>query len=74
MNTQTLEQLPDWFWPVLLVLVIWSLYWKMAALWHAARNKQLKWFVLFAILNTVGILEIIYLFGIEKARTEKLFK
>lgn len=68
---------PEWlhdFWPLLLILGLWSLLWKGLALWHASRNKQPWWFVIILVLNTVGILEIIYLFAIQKVKLSKLFK
>lgn len=46
-----------WLWP----LLVWSIAWKGAALWHAARNTQTAWYVALLVINTVGILEIIYL-------------
>jgi len=46
-------------WPVV-VLVIWSLLWKIAALWKSARNGQKVWFVALLLAPTLGLLEIIY--------------
>jgi methionyl-tRNA synthetase len=46
---------------ILLLIVVWSIIWKGFALWRAGRNDQPVWFVFLLILNTVGILEIIYL-------------
>ena len=43
------------------VLAVWDLIWKGFALWRAGRNNQPGWFVALLILNTVGILPIIYL-------------
>jgi len=39
------------------------------ALWHAARKGETYWFVALLIVNTAGILEILYLyvFGGKKA-------
>lgn len=47
--------------PFFFLIIIWSLSIKGYALWHAARNEQKGWFIALLILNTVGILEIIYL-------------
>jgi len=44
-----------------LVLILWELLWKGLALWHAARSGQWVWFIVFLIVNTAGILEIVYL-------------
>lgn len=55
--------------PVLLggivIAIIWEFAWKGVALWRAAKNDQKNWFIAFIILlpvNTLGILEIVYLF------------
>jgi len=56
--------------PLLLGLVIaWSVLWKGIALWHAARNNQLAWYVFLIIVNTAGILEIVYLLFFRKRKT-----
>ena len=57
-----------------LLLALWTLFWKGLALWHAARRGQTGWFMALLIFNTAGILEIIYLFGILKLRFSQLFE
>ncbi len=49
------------FFPFIVILALWSIAIKGYALWHAARNGQKWWFIAILVLNTVGILEIIYL-------------
>jgi len=44
-----------------LVLSIWTLIWKGIGLYKSARRKQTGWFIAMLILNTAGILPIIYL-------------
>lgn len=62
-------------WIVLfIILLIWTYFWKAAAIWHAVRNKDKVWFVVFLLVNTLGILDMIYLFGIEKVKKDSLFK
>jgi hypothetical protein len=51
--------LNDLWW--IIPLLVWELIWKGLALWRAARLKQPVWFVVLLILNTAGILPIIYL-------------
>lgn len=51
------------------ILAIWELIWKAIALWKAARNDQIGWFVILAILNSVGILEIIYILFFQKKKS-----
>lgn len=46
-----------------ILLVAWSLIWKGWALWRAARNTHKAWYIIMLILNTAGILEIIYIFA-----------
>jgi methionyl-tRNA synthetase len=49
-------------------ILIWSIFWKGLALWHSARNKQKYWFVALLIINTIGILEIIFLALFKRER------
>jgi hypothetical protein len=53
---------------VLAVLVIWSLIWKGMALWKSAREGSKVWFVVLLIVNTVGILDILYLYVFSKKK------
>jgi hypothetical protein len=53
---------------VILLLVLWTLPWKGVALWKAAGNRQLVWFICLLIFNTLAILEIIYIFGFSKKK------
>ena len=57
---------------LLAVLIIWGVIWKGVALWKAARNSHKAWFVVMLIVNTVGILEIIYIFGFGKKSQSSL--
>lgn len=51
---------------LLAILFVWIYVWKLIALWKAAREKQVAWFIVFALLNTMGILEILYIFVFNK--------
>jgi hypothetical protein len=51
----------------LILLSIWSMIWKGLALWKAARREDKTWYVVMLILNTAGILEIIYYFFVGKS-------
>jgi len=48
------------------ILAIWSIGWKGLALWRAARRKDKIWFIVLLVINTLGILEILYLFVFTK--------
>jgi hypothetical protein len=56
----------------LAVVVLWSLFWKGCGLWHAARRGDAWWFTGILLINTLGILEIIYLFGFAKLKPAEL--
>lgn len=66
--------LPEWSIPIVIITALWTLFWKGVALWHAARKDNRPWFYALLLVNTLGILEIIYIFGIAKIKTDKLFK
>jgi len=59
--------------PFILLLVFWSIFWKGLALWHSGRRGQYWWFVIMLVVNTLGILEIIYLFAVAKLKISELF-
>ncbi len=48
-------------WLITLILV-WSMVWKLLALWKSARKGHLAWFIVMGLINFVGILEILYIF------------
>jgi len=50
---------------IMAVLIIWTMIWKGLALWKAARAGSKTWFIILLIVNTVGILEIIYYFFVS---------
>jgi len=74
MNSIELSQLSTGVLMIIVIAVIWSMFWKGTALWHAARKGHNLWFIVLLFVNTLGVLEIIYLLGVEKVKTEKLFK
>lgn len=49
-------------------LLVWSIAWKGLALWNASKNSQKNWFIAILVINTIGILEIAYLFGFAKKK------
>jgi hypothetical protein len=53
---------------VLIFLVIWTIFWRGIAMWKAARKKQWVWFAAIYLLETVGILPMIYLKFFQKKR------
>jgi len=67
MPYQQLQVLQPMMW-LFIPLMLWTIPWKGVALWKAARNGHTVWFVALLLLNTVAVLEIIYIFGFSKKR------
>jgi len=51
---------------LIVLIAIWTAPWKAVALWKSARNNSKIWFIFLLIFNTVGILEILYIFIFSK--------
>jgi hypothetical protein len=56
-----------WF----LALFFWTIAWKGMALWKSARKDQKPWFVAFLFVNTLGILEILYIYVFSEGGLRK---
>jgi len=54
-----------WF---LYLAILWALPWKGVALWRASRNSHKKWFIALLVINTLAILEIVYIFFFSKKK------
>lgn len=65
------EQFIDQYLWYILAIVVWDSVWKVMALWKSARNDQLGWFITLAVINSVGILPIAYIYfiGHKKSTT-----
>ncbi len=50
------------------LIMLWSIIWKGIALWKAGRLGQKAWFVILLVVNTFGILEIIYIFAVARKK------
>ena len=60
----------------LFILLIWMVIWKGIGLWFSAKSKQRGWFIAILLLNTLGILPMIYLiwFKPSKKKVEEVKK
>lgn len=56
---------------LLMAGIIWTLFWKGWALWEAGRNNSKNWFTVLFFINTVGLLEILYIFKFSKSKQAK---
>ena len=63
-----MEQFLAQNWLVLTLIAVWTLPWKGVALWKAARLKQKGWFVTLLIINTLALLDILYIFVFSKKK------
>ena len=59
---------------LLLIILIWSMVWKLLALWKSSRKNQPVWFVLLFVVNTIGILEILYIYVFSEMNLDKKLK
>ncbi|MBI4187801.1 MAG: hypothetical protein HY529_01195 [Chloroflexi bacterium] len=51
---------------LLLASIAWSMVWKGIGLWRAGRNTHLVWFIILLVVNTLGILELIYILAFSR--------
>lgn len=59
-------------WWVMMLLALWTIPWKGAALWKASRRNEKWWFIALLLINTLGLLEIIYIFVFSKNKKESI--
>jgi hypothetical protein len=64
----SIYQEPGWSVVGLVAITIWVTIWKGIALWFAAGKKQKKWFIVLLVLNTLGLLPIIYLIWFKNSK------
>jgi divalent metal cation (Fe/Co/Zn/Cd) transporter len=51
-----------------LILILWEIFWKGIALWKAARNDEKYWFIAILIINSLGIVPILYIYVFQKGK------
>ncbi|MFH1711188.1 MAG: DUF5652 family protein [Nanoarchaeota archaeon] len=59
---------------LLAVVMVWSLIWMGIAMWKSARKNHIIWFVVFLLVHTLGILEILYIFVFSKMGSKSAVK
>jgi len=57
-------------WFIWLILV-WIIPWKGIALWRAAKLNHKRWFIVILIINTLAVLEILYIFIFSKTKEKQ---
>ena len=56
---------------LLIIVIAWCLVWKGLALWRAARSGAKVWFIVLLLINTLGLLDILYYFYIHQRKWGK---
>jgi len=51
---------------VFIAIALWSFVWKGIALWTSARLDSKGWFITLLLINTLGILDILYIYIFSK--------
>jgi len=69
-NVMGYSSMPTGIFTIFVLLAIWSIIWKGIALWKSARNGSKVWYIIMLLVNTVGILEIIYIFFVGKRKSQ----
>jgi len=66
--TSNITETPNFPLWLLILIMLWVLPWKGYALWMSARNAHKKWFIVLLVVNTLAILDIIYIFFVSKKK------
>ncbi len=61
----------QWIAWAIIIVGLWTLPWKGVALWKSAKQNQKWWFIALLVINTVGLLEILYIFVFSKKKELK---
>ena len=57
---------------VVVIISLWTVIWKGVALYRAGALRDKGWFVALFLINTVGILEILYLAIFQHRKTRRV--
>lgn len=56
---------------ILVILSVWDITWRGVALWKSSRGGQRYWFIALMVVNSIGILPLVYLFFFQRKPVEK---
>jgi len=57
---------------IIFLIIAWTIPWKGLALWKATKNNHKRWFIALLVLNTLAVLEILYIFIFSKKESQKI--
>ena len=66
------EQISTALLTVIIIFIIWELAWKGYGMWRASRNNQPIWFICILLINTIGVLPIVYIFFFQEDKNKKI--
>jgi uncharacterized membrane protein YiaA len=61
-----LNTLPNNTLLILFIAIIWDLAWKGIGMWNAAERGQKGWFIAILLINSIGIIPIVYITWFKK--------
>lgn len=47
---------------MVILIIAWTLPWKIIALWRAAKRGEKVWFIVLLVMNSLAILDILYIY------------
>jgi hypothetical protein len=53
------------------IILIWTAIWKLLGMWKAAQKKSVIWFIVLGVVNTVGILPLLYIYVFSEMKLSK---
>lgn len=59
---------------VIFVIIFWTFVWKIYSVWISAKNGHRIWFIFLVFFNTLGILDMIYIFFVLKKSIKEVKK
>ena len=56
---------------VFIIIAIWEGVWTAIAMWRAAKNNHMLWFIIFFLVNLLAIPEIVYIILTRKKKAKR---
>lgn len=53
------------------LVALWTLPWKGVALWKAAKRNDQRWFIALLVINTLGVLDILYIYIFSEKKKDR---
>ena len=63
--------IPLW---LLVIVITWELVWKGLSMWKSSKKDQPYWFITLLVLNTFGILQILYYYVFSEVKLDERSK